>query len=130
VQKFGVGIIRDILIIWVGRNDTALSLETTLANIASMVACVSTEPIYGKRYLVLTILPKTDGTENVGSAERTALDAKSDAIIAAYPNNYVDVRTIPGILLDASRADGLHLTGTYYALVAAAVHDALDAKAW
>lgn len=111
-----------INIFWAGRNDVATSGDV-LTPVASMVATMSDE-----RFVVLSILNKTDGTENTGSAARTYITTTNASLLAAYPDNYLDVTT--ALDNNSYRGDGLHLNLAGIAIVADAVYDFITAKGW
>ena len=78
---------------------------TWLANIASMVALATS----GK-FVVVSDINKTDGTEDVGSAFRTQMIARNAALSASYGANFLDV--VSALDSNALRSDGLHLNAT------------------
>jgi lysophospholipase L1-like esterase len=74
-------------IIWSGRNGfNVLPSATLVAYIQSMVTYMD---VPRKRFLVLEIPPFTG--EEIGTANRTTLDAVNAALLAAFPNNFVPV---------------------------------------
>lgn len=93
-----------VTIIW-DRITTGEASATWLANIASMVALAAS----GK-FVVVSDINKTDGTEDVGSEFRTAMIARNAALASAYGANFLDV--VDDLDDDTLRTDGLHLTTT------------------
>ena len=74
-------------IIWAGRNNYS-SQATVLADIATMVGNL-TSP---KCFLVLSILNGYGNSESKGQSNYNLIIALNQAIQAAYPNNYLDIR--------------------------------------
>ncbi len=113
-----------VVTIW-DRKNTGMPEAEYLAEIAMMVARVRERH---DRFIILSDINKTDGTEAPGTAWRTEQDHRNAALLAAYPDNFLDVA---GLLDDNSlRSDGLHLNPTGNSLVAAAINDFLVAKGW
>lgn len=119
-------------VFWAGRNNFS-SLSTVVADVQAMVSNLT----HG-RYLVMGVINKSDGTENAGSTAYTQIVALNAALQAAFPNNYLDIRSLivaaSGGSNDAPNAswtaDGLHLNNTGYAYVASQVSSFLNAKQW
>jgi len=64
----------------------------------------------GGKFLIISDINKTDGTEDAGSAWRIAQDARNAALAAAYPNNFLDL--VSALDNNTLRTDGLHCTAT------------------
>jgi hypothetical protein len=119
-------------VIWAGRNNYA-DLSTVVADVQAMVNNLS-----HSRFLVMSVINKADGTENSGSSAYSQIVALNGALQAAFPNNYLDIRSLivsaSGGGNDAPNAtwtsDGLHLNNTGYSYVAGQVSSYLNAKAW
>lgn len=119
-------------VIWAGRNNFANG-ATVLADIETMVNSLS-----HKRFVILSIVNKADGTENTGSTAHTQITALNAALAAKYPANYIDIRSQivaasagTGDAPNASwTADGLHLNNTGYTYVAGKVSDFLRTSGW
>lgn len=78
----------DIQVLEGGPNNPVLA--TVLADIAAMVACLT--PLF-RKYVVVSNLPQI--TEINGSAPRITINAINAALLAAYPNNYLDFASPP-----------------------------------
>ena len=78
----------DYTIIWAGRNDALNTPSVTVANIQSMVNALPA----GGRYVVLSVL--NNQSEPSGSANYNYIIAMNAAIQAAFPNNYLDIRSL------------------------------------
>jgi lysophospholipase L1-like esterase len=119
-------------VIWVGRNNFT-DPAVVLADVRAMVANLT-----HNRFLIMSTINKADGTENAGSTNYNQIIAVNNALAAAYPGNYLDIRAslvaASGGTNDAPNnswtADGLHLNGTGYAHVAGQVSAWLRAKQW
>lgn len=119
-------------VIWAGRNNYN-SPTTVLADIAEMVATLT-----HRRFLILSVINKADGTESSGSAGHTAITSLNAQLATAYPNNYLDIRSLivaasagTGDAPNSSwTSDGLHLNNTGYAYVAGQVSDFLRGALW
>lgn len=126
----------DLTIIWAGRNNSE-DESAVLGDIASMVA-VLPEP---KHFLVLSILNACyEG--NIESTAYSQIIALNQALQAAYPNNYLDIRSLlvaqydpssPEDVFDHSidvpptslRFDNLHLNAAGYTFVAGQISRAI-----
>ena len=119
-------------VFWVGRNNIT-DVSVVMADIAEMVAKLT-----HKRFLVLSVINKSDGSEITGTTGYNQIAAINAAIASTYPNNYLDVRT-PLVAasggandqIGASYAsDAIHLNSTGYQFVANLVSARLRAKRW
>jgi lysophospholipase L1-like esterase len=116
-------------VLWIGRNDGG-EQSTIIPNVAAIASRIK----HG-RYIVLSIINRSDGTENKGSSAYNAIIAANAALQAAYGDRYLDVRSllVGGVNASvdapdpATSADGLHLTSAGYAIVANAVNAKLKA---
>jgi len=116
-----------INVFWVGRNNLTPP-ATVLTDLNDMISRLG-----HNRFLVLSVINKSDGTENAGSAAYNNILALNAAIAAAYPANYLDVRS--SLVADSGgandapapsiTADGLHLNTAGYTLVAGYVREHL-----
>lgn len=117
-------------VIWVGRNNYAAA-DTVMADIAAMVATIP-----HNRYVVMTV---TNGTaEPAGSDAYNAIVALNARILATYPNNSLDIRSL---IVAASggtndqpnpswMSDAIHFTATGYAYIAQQVKAFMVTKNW
>jgi lysophospholipase L1-like esterase len=91
-----------------------------------------------KRFVILSVINRADGTENSGSSAYNQIVALNAALAAAYPANYIDIRSL---IVTASSgtndspnnswtADGLHFTNVGYAFVAGQVNAFLRSRNW
>ena len=120
-----------ITIIWAGRNNSVAA--TVLADVDAMVSRLP-----NRKFLVLGIINRGDGTENAGTSAYNNIVACNAALAAAYPANYLPLRehlvSVSGGANDApspsSMVDGLHLNSTYYGVVADYVAAAITARGW
>lgn len=118
----------DVVVIWAGRNNWQDS-AAVLADVAGMVS----ELAPPRRFLVLSVL--NAGYAGVGSFEYRDIAALNQALQAAYPRNYLDIRSLLVARYDPSkphdvidhgqdvppsrlRFDDVHLNSAGYALVA------------
>lgn len=119
-------------VIWAGRNNPSVP-GTVVADVQAIVGNLTHD-----RYLVLSVINRSDGTEGPGSTQYNQIVACNAALAAAFPNNYLDIRSLivaassgPG---DAPAsgwtADGLHLNNTGYAYVAGQVGTYLRSRGW
>jgi lysophospholipase L1-like esterase len=126
----------DLTIIWAGRNNSE-DESAVLGDIASMVA-VLPEP---KHFLVLSILNACyEG--NIESTAYSQIIGLNQALQAAYPNNYLDIRSLLVAQYDPSspedvsdhsidvppaslRFDNLHLNAAGYTFVAGQISRAI-----
>jgi lysophospholipase L1-like esterase len=119
-------------VIWAGRNNYA-DLATVLADVAEMVGHLT-----HRRFLVMSVINKANLDENAGTVGYGQIMALNAALAAAYPNNYMDIRSM---IVAASAgindspnttwtADGLHLNNTGYAFVADQVGKYLSDAGW
>lgn len=118
------------VVLWMGRNNVTGSnpATTILAQLAIAVAALG-----HTRYVILTVTNASD--EPSGSANFITIAAINAAIIAAYPNNYLDIRTVlatdPGSVIPAAlRSDTIHLNDAGYLVVATSVNAFLTGKGW
>lgn len=118
------------VVMWMGRNNVTGSnpVTTILTQLAIAVAALG-----HTRYVILTVTNASD--EPSGSANFITITAINDAIIAAYPNNYLDIRSIlatdPGSVIPAAlRSDTIHLNDAGYLVVATSVDAFLTGKGW
>jgi lysophospholipase L1-like esterase len=76
-------------IYWYGRNDCCTSgfQSTVLSALGTSIAHLT-----HTRYLVLSVM--NEANEGTGSGNLTNILAANAALAAAYPNNYLDIRTI------------------------------------
>ena len=86
------------VVIWAGRNNF-YSESQVLADVAAMVAALPNP----KRYVVLAI-PNAE-YEPSGSGDYAAIVALNNALAAAYPNNYIDIRA--GLVAQYNPSNGL-----------------------
>jgi len=126
----GTGELNDLTLIWAGRNDVpGGTTSTVLACIQTMVAALPVP----KRFLVLSVL--NSGAEPAGSPNYDAIIKLNGSLAAAFPSNYLDVRSMlvakynPALAQDAIdnandapptslRFDILHLNAAGYTDVA------------
>lgn len=94
-----------ITVLW-DRMNTGDTNANYAAKMAQMVARVRERH---DRFIIVSDINKTDGTEDPGSAWRIAQDARNAALAATYPGHFVDV--VAALDNNALRSDGLHLTG-------------------
>ena len=78
----------DITIIWAGRTNY-WSQSQVLADVASMVSVLSSP----KQFLVMSVLNGNLPGETKGSSNYNAIVSMNNALAAAYPNNYLDIRS-------------------------------------
>jgi hypothetical protein len=117
-------------VVWAGRNNFTQQ-DTVLADIQAMV-----ESFGHRRFVVLSIINKQDGTENSGSVAHGQIIALNAALAAKYPDNYLDIRSLmvaaSGGTNDAINAtwstDGLHLNTTAKAYAAPQVYLWMNAR--
>jgi lysophospholipase L1-like esterase len=127
-------------IIWAGRNNYG-SQATVLSDVASMVAALTTSP---KCFVVLSVLNGNFANEFIGQSNYIQIANLNAALAAAYPGNYLDVRTplvaafqsgIPQDVTDHAndippsslRFDNIHMNAAGYRLVAATVAPFINA---
>src|SRR5215469_11139363 len=79
----------DTSVFWAGR-DNDLQQQQILFDIASMVNALTASP---KKYLVLSVPNADDIWEMKGTWTYNKIMALDSALAAAYPNNYLDVRS-------------------------------------
>ncbi len=118
------------LLLWVGRNNVG---SPTMQNDVLIALDSAVKNLTHSRFLILTVLNAT--TEPIGSANYDAIISLNNAILAAYPNNSLDIRSIlatePNGTIPASlMSDTVHLNATGYAPVASNVSTFLDNKGW
>jgi lysophospholipase L1-like esterase len=118
------------VVLWMGRNNVTGSTPTAtiLAQLAIAVAALG-----HTRYVILTVTNASD--EPSGSANFITIAAINAAIIAAYPNNYLDIRAVlatdPGSVIPAAlRSDTIHLNDAGNLVVATSVDAFLTGKGW
>jgi hypothetical protein len=132
-----------IAVLWYGRNnwqqqaailrDLALSVESLAAG--------------NERFVVMSVLNGNTPAQRSGGVDYNKFMLLNEAIAAAYPNNYLDIRsylvsmydpTKPQDVIDHSydvvpsslRTDVVHLTSAGYQLVANRVKQFIDTKGW
>jgi lysophospholipase L1-like esterase len=127
-----------VAIIWAGINNYT-SGSTVISDIAVMVASLA-EP---KRYVVMSLLTGTNQLS--GSTDYTQVMTINNALAAAYPDNFLDIRGylvsqydsgVPQDVTDHGhdivpstlRFDFIHLNPTGYLLVAQSVQERLWAE--
>jgi hypothetical protein len=128
-------------VIWMGRNNLS-DLARIMSDYADMVAYMQAK---NKRFLVL---PPPNGTgESTGTSGHTLCIAARDALKAAYPKQFVDVRrrmvesynpSIPQDVIDYAndipptslRLDTIHYTTAGNTLVAQWVADEINNRSW
>ena len=125
----------DLTIIWAGRNNY-WSQEVVLADIASMVYQLPSP----RHFLVLSVLNAS--YEGIGTTGYNEVIALNQALQAAYPNNYLEIRSLLVAQYDPTsgqdisdhamdvpptslRFDNLHLNAAGYTFVAGAVSRAI-----
>lgn len=123
--------------IWLGNNN-ATETSTVLADIA---VCVSRLRTISQRYIVFThVSPHPAGDSGVASR------ATNTAILAAYPQNCIDIRSVlmahgdgsttdnaditAGNTPSSLRVDGIHLSAVGMDIVAATIFQFLKDKGW
>ncbi|MEV5042689.1 SGNH/GDSL hydrolase family protein [Microbacterium sp. LMI1x-1-1.1] len=119
-------------VIWAGRNNYA-DVSTVLADIAAMVANLS-----HRRFLVLSVTNKSDGTESTGSLALQRILALNEAIRDAYPEHYLDIRSLTvaasGGAGDAPApawtSDGLHPATVWNTFISSTVGAELRYRGW
>ncbi len=131
----------DIAIFWIGRNNY-YQLATVMNDIKS---CVNYLKPMNKRFLVLSII--NGQSEIKGSGGYNKIISLNDSIRAAYPDNYIDVRSSiiesyqPENKIDSTdhsndvppaslRYDAIHLTGNGYTIVANKIFEIIKSKGW
>ena len=130
------------IVIWAGRNDDPADPETTLRNIAAMIA--SLPP--GSRFLVVSVLNADSGHERLGGDRYALLAALNRRLAARYGDHFLSLRAalmaqaVPAdsddraaiaadVLPPSLRADALHLNDKGDALAAYAIEAALERDA-
>lgn len=136
----------DIDIIWLGRNNTS---SEDLANICldAIAACVKHLKAKNKRFVVMSILNGEYVNEyKDGNVYQRIINA-NNAIKAAYPENYLEVRgplvrsynpELPQDVLDFSRDivpaslrnDNIHLNDAGYDILEGLVYNFIKSKGW
>jgi hypothetical protein len=76
-------------VIWAGR-DNYSSQSQVLADVASMVGALTSNP---KTFVVLSVINGEYPSEAAGGASYAQIASLNAALQAAYPNNFLDVRT-------------------------------------
>jgi hypothetical protein len=132
-----------IAVIWAGRNNYFYPSEV-IADIAKMVAALP-----DGKFVVLSILNGDfNNGETNGLANWTTITGLNASLKAAYPNNYIDIRSIlvakgaPGsqyanasdyandLVPTGLRGDQLHLNDAGNGIVAATVADFITKAGW
>ncbi len=113
-----------IQVLW-DRMNTGDTNSNYLTKMAAMVARCRERH---ERFIIISDINKTDGTEDAGSAWRIAQDARNAALAAAYPSHCVDV--VAALDSNALRTDGLHLTASGNQIVGDAVLALALANGW
>jgi hypothetical protein len=82
---------RQPTIIWSGKNDfyNSISVATTEANIASMVAAL--QSVGNNNYIVMSVLNSSN--EPSGNATYTAKTGLNSYLASTYGSHYLDIRT-------------------------------------
>lgn len=131
------------LVFWYGRNDVGYStfqadvLKATAASISVL------KPIE-KRFVVMSVL--NSNAETVGTGTYLSICATNDALKAAYPRNFLDIRAIlvrsgtgtgqdaidaaNDVVPSSLRVDAIHLNTAGYAVVANAVYNFFILNGW
>ena len=113
-----------INIIWAGRNGVLTLPANDIKNdIQSMVNHVG-----DSRYIVMSVINKTDGTENVASANYNLITTLNTLLQSTFPSNYLDVMT--NLNDNALRVDGLHLNNDGNLVVNNALKNFITSKNW
>jgi lysophospholipase L1-like esterase len=133
----------DVTIIWAGRNNY-FDQAQVLADVASMVAALSTP----KRFLILSVLNGSYGSwEAKGGQGYGEIIALNKALKAAYPHNFLDIRSLlvaqydpslPQDVIDHAndtpptslRSDVLHLNAAGYTFVGQQIFKAFHSSAF
>ena len=125
VTNFGPAELREILVIWAGRNGVlSVAASEIVADIQEMA-----DRALDDRYLVLTVPFKTDGTEDAEDANGITVAALNTLILSTFGDRAVDIATLAG-RDDAKRADGLHFLPSLQADTAEAVYDKIVEMGW
>lgn len=136
----------DIDIIWLGRNNTS-SEDLTNICLDAIAACVKHLKAKNKRFVVMSILNGEYVNEyKDGNVYQRIINA-NNAIKAAYPENYLEVRgplvrsynpELPQDVLDFSRDivpaslrnDNIHLNDAGYDILEGLVYNFIKSKGW
>ena len=136
----------DIDIIWLGRNNTS-STELTTICLDAIAACVKHLKAKNKRFVVMSILNGEYANEYVGGTVYQRIIDTNNAIKAAYPENYLEVRgplvrsynpELEQDVLDFShdivpaslRNDSIHLNDAGYTILEELVYNFIKSKGW
>lgn len=137
-----------ILGLEMGRND---NINDTAFMLGIVADCVAYQCAYAKKYFLLSVLNGIN--EGNGTANHAGIVAYNAALAAAYPHNYIDVRSPPTTaemaaldytpssddLSDIANdciprgmrfGDGLHILASAQALWAMRIQAFLNAKGW
>lgn len=111
-------------IIW-DRSGTGEPTDHYLTPIAEMADLARAS---NDHFIIISDIPKMDSTEAPGTRNRSAIDAKNDAMRAKYPGHFIDITS----LVDERRLriDGLHFTPEGTKIVARAIADFIQTKGW
>jgi lysophospholipase L1-like esterase len=132
-----------ISIFWYGHNnqDDAAQIK---ADIAASVAHLAPG---NNRFIVLSVVNEANGRESRGSGTYQTIVQLNSELAAAYPQNYLDIRSYMVGQYDASnpqqladfqndlpssslRFDGIHLSGYGSEVVARKIREFIEAKGW
>jgi lysophospholipase L1-like esterase len=119
-------------VIWVGRNNF-----TNLGQVVSDAQSIAAN-LGHSRFVVMSVINRADGTESAGSTAYNQIMALNAALRSAFPNNYLDIRSMIVVASGGSSdapnnswtSDGLHLNNTGYAYVVGAVSSYLSVAGW
>ncbi len=131
----------ETVVIWAGNNNFA-DQPTILTDVANMVALLKPSQ---KRFVIMGLT--NANVRPAGSADYAKIIAVNQALRAAYPRNYLDIREAlvrsynPNDAQDVTdfnndvppssiRVDAIHLNTAGYAIVAQAVKNFLTSKNW
>ena len=126
---------------WMGRNNP-VPAATVVADVQS---CVNFLKPLGKRFVVLSIC--NGNGETTGTTAYNNIKAANDALMAAFPDNFCDVRSAVVAAYDSNsaqdvidhsgdttpaslRVDGVHFTSAGYQIVATTVFNFIKEKGW
>lgn len=103
----------DIFGIWAGRNDV-LDVGKTATSIADTIKTM-TDYIKTNRYFVMSVLPATDGSEDVGSDNYNKVIALNTELSSRYGDKFIDVVSL--VTNPIYHGDAFHLNAAGYNLV-------------
>lgn len=133
----------DVTVFWMGRNNY-LARAQVLADVAAGVALLDPG---NTRFIVMSVLNGNYASEYAGQSGHTAILQLNADFAAAYPSNFLDIRShlvgqfdpgVPQDVIDngrdivpgSLRSDNIHLTMQGYMLVAQQVKAFIDARGW